>query len=276
MAFTSPSFITRPALRAGGGSSEMISSAGPARSGPSEARSFSGISFFFAFMIPGSDGYRGSFSLFWTVRMAGPAAFHTSWPPSVSFQISVPPSAEANFVTVATCGQPSVSASAWPTKPWSSSDACFPHSTRSGVAASITFARARAVARLPSVSTPAPVTRVASSQPIASACRSASRARAGPSVTTLTVVPWFASLCSSASSIAYSSYGEIAQVMPSVAMVFLSAPTFTRTVESGTCFTQTRSFIGLDPLRDARRPARARPPASPAPASPSPRRPPPA
>ena len=84
---------------------------------------------------------------------------------------------------------------------------------------------------------------MASSQPMASACRSASRDRAGPTVTTLTVVEASASLRSSAISIAYSSYGEIDQVMPSVAMLFPSAPTFTRTVESGTCLIGMRIFI---------------------------------
>src|SRR5512140_2395344 len=38
------------------------------------------------------------------------------------------------------------------------------------------------------------------------------------------------------------------QVMPSVAMDFPSPPTFTRTVESGTCFRQTRNFMSHDLL----------------------------
>src|SRR5437016_7196646 len=91
-------------------------------------------------------------------------------------------------------------------------------------------------------------TSVASSQPIASACRSASRARAAPTVTTETTVLASWSFRSSASSIAYSSYGEIDQVTPSVAIDRPSAPTFTRTVESGTCLRQTRNLISA-PLR---------------------------
>src|SRR6266542_3618733 len=241
IARASPSLRIFPPPRAGGSSIASTST----RVGSSPiAAARSGISFFFAFMIPGREGYRGSFSLFCTVSNARPLALQISWPPSTSFQISVPPFAGANFVTTLTWGQPSTSASAGPTKPWSSSDACFPQRTRSGPASSTTPLSARAIPSAPAESTPSPLTRVASSQPIASAWRRASFARGPPTVTTLTTVSGCPSLCSSASSMAYSSYGEIDHVTPSVTTDLPSGATFTRVVESGTCFRQTRIFIG--------------------------------
>src|SRR5207245_9167102 len=103
------------------------------------------------------------------------------------------------------------------------------------------------------------MTSEASSQPIASAWRSASRDRAGPMVTTATTVEASASFRSSAISIAYSSYGEIDQVTPSVLIDLPSAATETRTVESGTCLSGIRIFttdcrpsgpLALEPPRD--------------------------
>ena len=87
------------------------------------------------------------------------------------------------------------------------------------------------------------MTSVASSQPIASAWRSASFVRGPPTLITLTTVSAAVSLCSSASSIAYSSYGEMDHVTPSVTTDLPSGATFTRVVESGTCLTQMRIFI---------------------------------
>ena len=63
--------------------------------------------------------------------------------------------------------------------------------------------------------------------------------------TTATIVVGSASLRSSAISIAYSSYGEIDQVMPSVTIDVPSGATFTRTVESGTCFSGIRIFTAF-------------------------------
>src|SRR5688500_1458654 len=246
-AFTSPSaFRIFPPPRCGGGSIATTSARGAPAVTPSAARSFSGMSFFFAFMIPGRLGYRGSLALLWTRPTTGSGVVHTSWPPSISRHSSTPSSPAAIFVSMPPCGQPSASARAGPTRPWSSSDACFSHSTTSGFASFATAACVFAMSRPPAFSSA--VTSVASSQPIASAWRSASRERAGPTVTTLTVVDGSPSLCSSASSIAYSSYGEIDQVMPSVATDFPSAATLTRTVESGTCFRQTRNFTSDDLL----------------------------
>src|SRR5437899_2416103 len=59
----SPSFRILPPPRAAGGSIERIVQLGPDASTPSAPIARSGMSFFFAFMIPGSDGYRGSVSL---------------------------------------------------------------------------------------------------------------------------------------------------------------------------------------------------------------------
>src|SRR6185503_18939171 len=246
-AFASPSALRiLPPPRCGGGSIATTSALGAPGVTPRAASAFSGISFFFAFMIPGRLGYRGSFALLWTRPTTGSLALHTSCPPSISRHSSTPSPAAAIFVSIPTCGQPSASASAGPTRPWSSSDACLPQRTTSGFASFTTAARAFATSRPLTLSSA--VTSVASSQPIASACRSASRDRAGPTVTTETVLDGSPSLCSSASSIAYSSYGEIDQVIPSVATDLPSAATFTRTVESGTCFRQTRNFISDDLL----------------------------
>src|SRR2546425_304149 len=55
-AFMSPSFRIFPPPRAGGVSSATISSRGPPRSAPSEPTGRSGVSFFFAFIIPASEG----------------------------------------------------------------------------------------------------------------------------------------------------------------------------------------------------------------------------
>ena len=122
-----------------------------------------------------------------------------------------------------------------------------PQSTRSGFSSSTTPFSAFAMPSGPSPSAPSPVTSVASSQPIASACRSASFARGPPSVTTLTTESGAVSLCSRASSIAYSSYGEMDQVIPSVTIERPSGATFTRVVESGTCLMQMRSLTPSRP-----------------------------
>ena len=74
----SPSLRILPPPRTGGGSIETTVQVGPEASTPSALSARSGISFFFAFMIPGSDGYRGSFSLLCTVASAGSGAFQTS------------------------------------------------------------------------------------------------------------------------------------------------------------------------------------------------------
>src|SRR2546421_225632 len=57
----SPSLRILPPPRTGGGSIERTVQVGPDASTPSALNARSGISFFFAFMIPGSDGYLGSF-----------------------------------------------------------------------------------------------------------------------------------------------------------------------------------------------------------------------
>ena len=122
-----------------------------------------------------------------------------------------------------------------------------PQSTRSGFSSSTTVRSAFAIPSGPSASAPSPVTSVASSQPIASAWRSASFARAPPTVTTLTTASGAVSLCSSASSIAYSSYGEIDHVTPSVTIERASGATLTRVVESGTCLMQMSTLTPSGP-----------------------------
>src|SRR6185503_9729577 len=146
--FGSPSSLKIfPPPRCGGGSIAVTSMRGAPAVTPRAARSFSGISFFFAFMIPGRLGYRGSFALLWTRPTTGSLALHTSCPPSISRHSSTPSPAAAIFVSIPTCGQPSASASAGPTRPWSSSDACFPQSTTSGFASVTTAASAFAISR---------------------------------------------------------------------------------------------------------------------------------
>src|SRR5206468_2379243 len=114
-AFASPSSLKIfPPPRCGGSSIATTSIFGDDAVTPSAARSFSGISFFFAFMIPGRLGYRGSFALLCTSPTTGVGAVQTSCPPSISRQSSTPSATAAIFVSMPTCGQPSASASAGP------------------------------------------------------------------------------------------------------------------------------------------------------------------
>ena len=140
-------------------------------------------------------------------------------------------------------GQPSTSASCAPTAPASSSMAWRPHSTSCGASSVTTAASARAVVSVSALASAGSFTWMARSQPMASAERSVSLARSGPSVTA-TTSPWPRfSLMRSASSMANSSYGDTIQVMPAVSIAFGSLLIFTCVAVSGTCLTATRIFM---------------------------------
>ena len=144
-------------------------------------------------------------------------------------------------------GQPSSSATWAPTEPMSSSIAWRPNSASAGASCLMTAASARAVVRLSAASGAASSRWIARSAPIARQERRVSLTRSGPSETA-TTSPWPRfSLIRSASSTAYSSYGDTIHVTPVVSMVRGSLPTFTWVAVSGTCLTITRIFMNWTP-----------------------------
>ena len=231
----------------------LVDPAKPTSSGemPRSARDSVCTGFFFAAMMPFSDGYRGSLIVSHTETIAGVAAVTTSYPSSVCRStVSVPPSTVSLRAPVSaampsrsaimcgiTCTRPSVDSA--------------PASTRSGLsvrsAAASTFevATAQEPCRAPSR------TWTALSGPICSALRIASPACSGPIVRTVTSPP-SASWSLSASSTAYSSISLSTLFAELRSMVWSSDRSSRSAPESGTCLTSTTMFIALRQPPDRR------------------------
>src|SRR5262249_31982770 len=107
------SLTLTPPLRPGGSAVFKTSRCG-VRSTPVSDAFFSAIGFFFAFMMLGSEAYRGSFSRRSVVTMAGPLSLTVCKPPSTSrVTLKSLPSTSSLEAKVA-CDQPSSAASIWP------------------------------------------------------------------------------------------------------------------------------------------------------------------
>ena len=219
---------------------------------PREASGTTFNSFFFAFMIPGSDAYRGSFSRRSVVTTAGSVTSIVSSPPSTSrvtfaFLFSA---VNSTFDANVACGHPSTAARICPTWLLSSSTDCFPISTRSAFSSAATFASTFATAS-ESRSVPAS-TSTARSAPIASAVRTCCSPSFGPTVTT-TTSPVSFSRIRSASSTAISQNGFTTIFMLSRTIPLPSPLIFTFSSGLGTGLIATRIFTSHLPGNSTRR-----------------------
>src|SRR5579862_2143115 len=235
----SPS-ILRASPRAGGAPSASTSVFETASTPMSASDSVSN-GFFFAPMIPFSDGYLGSLIASLTATTAGRGASITSYPNSVCRFTRTVPSATVTSAACETTGRRRRSATAAHRTAPSASEACCPKRTRSA------FSRASAPASTVLVATrsePAAAsseTSTARSAPIASAFRSESAAFAGP-IETATTSP--SPFSRSASSTAFASKWLSA---PSPDRSRRFEPGSIRPAPSGTCLMQTAIFTPPDP-----------------------------
>mmetsp|Transcript_71316 Transcript_71316/g.195456 ORF Transcript_71316/g.195456 Transcript_71316/m.195456 type:complete len:237 (-) Transcript_71316:112-822(-) len=190
-----------------GGSSTLITLRCGLISTPRSSGVNLAIFFFFAFMMLGSVAYRGSLRRRSAVTTAGVFIASVSMPVSVSRVTSRLPSLMVSSDANAPCGHSMSAASIWPVWLQSSSIACFPRITTSGISFSHTAFISLAT-WIGSVS--ASVTMCTPrSAPIASAVRSCSCEAVGPTVTAMISVATFFSLSRTASSTAISSNGFI-------------------------------------------------------------------
>src|SRR5436190_1443162 len=164
-----------------------------------------------------------------------------SRPPSTSRVTSALPSAIFTFDANVACGQPSSAASICPVWFESSSIACLPRMTRSGLSFFATAVSSLATAS--GCNSASVSIRIARSAPIASAVRSVSWHAMSPHETATISVTSPASLSRTASSTAISSNGFIDILMFAVSTPVWSALTRTLTLKSTTRLTATRAFI---------------------------------